>query len=146
MDQHDIGLFTRKRFKARMHRGLARGAARSGRSMAEPGAGRVEHGVVVWVKHRLNDGNLRMDAERLHRAKDDALAADHPILLRASSAGAQPAAGCNEDGCGAFRIRMGRFQDGDFALPGEQKRGGVGQRGRPYHVASIKKRAIAFSP
>src|SRR5262249_48011813 len=56
------------------------------------------------MQHRLYRGHARMGAEGLHRAEYHSLAADRAILLRSTCAGAQSAAGGNEDGGAALRI------------------------------------------
>ena len=89
--------------------------------MTQAVAGGIEHRGIVGMEHRLHRGDIGMPAERLHGAEYDALAADHPILLRAACAGAKPAAGGNENGGGAFR-----FRHGTQVTAGGKVRDGVG--------------------
>jgi len=114
-----------------MHRCLARRAASRSRRVSQAPHGVIEHRGVVRVHDRLHGGHRWMRAERLHSPVDHQLSADGPVLFRAAGAGAQAAAGGNEDGGGP--LRMGH---GWVATVSE------GLRGLPLSRADPEKRAI----
>src|SRR5439155_10033903 len=94
----------RQRLEARMHRCLACCAAIGWRRMAQPADGLVEHCGIIGIHDWLYGKHIRVSAERFHRAEDYGLPADRAILLRPAGAGAEPASGCDEDGCCALRF------------------------------------------
>jgi hypothetical protein len=104
VDQDDIGLGIRQRFKPGMHRGLARCAAMGRRLMPQAGSGFGEQRVVIGVHDRLHGEDIRMPAERRHGAMDHRLPADRPVLLRPARAGTKPTPGGDKDGCGSLRF------------------------------------------
>ena len=136
MDQHDVGLLRSRALPARHapRPGASRRPA-SAAACCRPATGRVEHGAVVGVQHRLHGDDIGMPAERLHGAVDHGLAADHPVLLRSAGAGAQAAAGGDKDGSGAQGFRHGT------SVQLTEMRGGVVAAG-PYHASCRNKRAI----
>ena len=102
MDQDDVGLVAGERFQSGMDRGLPRRAAAGWRLMPQAGHRFVEQGGIVGIDHRLHREDFGMAAEWLHRAKNHGLPADCTILFWTSRAGAEPAPGCDKDGCGTL--------------------------------------------
>jgi len=83
---------------------LASRAAIDWRLMPQASHRFVEQCSVVRIDHRLHREDFGMAAEWLHRAKNHRLAAEHTILLWASRTGAEPAPGCDKDGCGTLGL------------------------------------------
>jgi hypothetical protein len=73
--------------------------------MAQTFHGGIEHRAVVGIYDRLNPGDIRVLAERLHGTEDHGHTADGPILLRTTRAGAETAAGRYENYCRPPGIR-----------------------------------------
>src|SRR2546421_268902 len=86
-----------------MYRGLTRHTALGRRLMAQSRDSLDEDRGVIGIHHRLHGKHVRMLGERVHGAEDHGLSADLAILLGSSGAGAKPASGCDEDGCGTLR-------------------------------------------
>ena len=103
VDQHDVGPLSRQRFEPGMNGSLPRRAAGGRGRMVEPAHRSVEHLDVIGIHHRLHRDHVRMPAERRHGAEDHRLPTDRTVLLRSARAGAEPTAGCDEDGCGSLR-------------------------------------------
>ena len=134
VDQDDVGLRARERFKAGMHRRLPRSAAVRGRLMAQTADRGIEHRDVLGVQNRLHRKDLGMTAKRLHGPENHGLSADRPILLGSTGAGAKAAAGCDKDGCSPLGFRHGG------SIAGERR---VDQGDRcvahcPYHAGAAK--------
>jgi hypothetical protein len=114
-----------------MHRSLPGGAAVGGRLMAQARNGGVEDGGIIGIYHRLHRKDVRVPAERFHGAEDHGLAADLAILLGPASAGAEPAPGCDEDGCCALGSR---HLNSNTDVVGFGRRGGLPGGAQPYHA------------
>jgi len=105
VDQHDVGLLAGEGFQAGMHRGLAGCPASCRRRVGQCAYGIQKHGNVVRIQNRLHGMDLRMPAERFHGTENHRLSANRAVLFRSPRAGAEPAPGCDKDGCSPWCFR-----------------------------------------